>query len=85
VDASDLALYSQQLEHTQRAVKRASEELEAREEEREVRRDVVGEATREVKAIETLRARMLAEQKKAQDHREQAELDEASARKGRHK
>jgi flagellar export protein FliJ len=83
--ASDLALYSQQLEHTQHAVKQASKELEEREEEREVRRDVVGEATREVKAIETLRARLLAEQRKQQEHREQAEMDEASAHKGRHK
>jgi flagellar export protein FliJ len=83
--AGDLALYSQQIEQTQRAVNRASEALEEREKEREERQDVVGEATREVKALETLRNRLLAEQRKLLEHREQAELDEASARKGRPK
>jgi flagellar export protein FliJ len=81
--AGDLALYSQQLEHTQRALKEASKALEECEDEREQRRDVVGEATREVKAIDALRARLVAEQRKQLERREQAELDEASARKGR--
>jgi flagellar biosynthesis chaperone FliJ len=44
---------------------------------------VMGEATREVRAIEVLHTRMLAEQKREADKREQSELDEASSRKGK--
>ena len=83
--ASDLALYAQQLEQTQRAVKKASQALQEREKEREERQDVVGEATREVKALDALRARLLAEQRKLLERREQAETDEAAARKVRPK
>jgi flagellar biosynthesis chaperone FliJ len=81
--ASELTLHSEQLEKTSRALKEAEAKLMAREEERESRRGEVGEATREVRAIEALRTRLLTEQRRAADQREQRELDEASARKGR--
>jgi flagellar export protein FliJ len=81
--ANELALQYEQVEATQRQLKRARTELDTREAEREVRKDVMGEATREVRAIEALRGRLLAEQKREADKNEQRELDEASSRKGR--
>jgi flagellar export protein FliJ len=83
VSPHDLILASEQLAMTQLAVKKARVELETREVEREQRREIVGEATREVRAIETLHTRLLAEQKHAADKREQADMDEASANKVR--
>jgi flagellar biosynthesis chaperone FliJ len=81
--AGELALHSEQIEKTTRAMKEAEAQLVAREEERELRRGEVGEATREVRAIEALRTRLVTEQRRVADQREQRELDEASARKGR--
>lgn len=81
--ASELALHSEQIEKTTLALKEAEAKLVVREEERELRRGEMGEATREVRAIEALRARLLSEQRRAADQREQRELDEAASRKGR--
>jgi flagellar biosynthesis chaperone FliJ len=81
--ANELELNAQQLVRTSHALKQATAQLNAREEERDGRRDEVGEATREVRAIEALRARLVAEQRREADQREQRELDEISARKGR--
>lgn len=83
LSANELQLQAEQLVFTQRALKRAKGELDTREAEREVRKDVMGEATREVRAIEALHSRIVAEQRKAADQREQQDLDEAAARKGR--
>lgn len=79
----ELILNAEQIASTQRALVRARHELDEREAEREVRKDVMGEATREVRAIEALHTRLLAEQKRAEDKREQSELDEAAARMGK--
>lgn len=81
--AHELVLHSEQVAMTKRAVQEAAAELNAREEERGQRRDEVGEATREVRAIEALRARLLTEQRRAADKREQSELDDRAARKGK--
>ena len=81
--AHELALASEQVQATQRALKQAEVELNARKHEHEERQEVVGEATREVRAIEALHTRKLAELKREADKREQSELDEASARKGK--
>src|SRR5262245_6760145 len=59
VSAQELALHAEQLERSQIALRKARELLAARESERESRREQVGEATREVKAIEALHARVL--------------------------
>lgn len=79
----DLVFASDQLAVTQLALKRARGELSAREAEREERKGEVGEATREVRAIEALHTRLVTEQKRAADKREQSELDEAAATKSR--
>ena len=81
--AIDLALHAEQVARTQDMLKRAKAELDALEVERESRRQDVGEATREVKAIEALRTRLIAAQRREADQREQRDLDEAAARKGR--
>jgi len=82
VSANQLALNDEQLERTQCALRKARELLASREDERENRREQVGEATREVKAIEVLHERLLAEQLREQGLREQRDMDENSARKG---
>jgi len=79
--AQDLALRAEQLERAQLALKRAQARLNTAQEERETRRSEVGEATREVRAMETLHARMLVEQRRAADMREQRDTDEAASRK----
>jgi flagellar export protein FliJ len=81
--ANDLVLASEQIAASTRSLKRARTELDARESEREDRKSDVGEATREVRAIEALHTRLVTEQRKAAEHREQLEADEAAARKGR--
>lgn len=81
--ASDLALASEQVQATARAVRQAEAELNARKSEHEERQDVMGEATREVRAIEALHTRMVAELKREADKREQSDLDEAASRKGK--
>ncbi|HKU44571.1 MAG TPA: flagellar FliJ family protein [Polyangiales bacterium] len=82
VSAQELALHAEQLERAQRALHKARELLAAREVERESRREQVGEATREVKAIEALRERVLEEARREAGLREQRDMDENSARKG---
>ena len=82
MSATELALNAEQLERTQRALRKARELLAACEGERENRREQVGEATREMKAIEVLHERLLAEQLREQGLREQRDMDENSARKG---
>ena len=82
MSANELAQHAEQLERTQRALRKARELLAARESERESRREQVGEATREVKAIEVLHERLLVEQQREQGLREQRDMDENSARKG---
>jgi flagellar export protein FliJ len=82
VSANDLALHAEQLERTQHALKKAREILAKCEGERDNRREQVGEATREMKAIEVLRDRAVEEQRREQGLREQREADETSARKG---
>lgn len=79
--ANDLQLASEQLVHTQRALEKARGTLTELQVERDERRDVVGEATREVRAIEALHTRLVTEQRREADKREQADLDEAAARK----
>lgn len=79
----DLLLASEQLVMTQRALKQAHVELGAREAEREERKGEVGEATREVRAIETLHDRLVKEARRVADKREQSELDEQAATKSR--
>jgi flagellar export protein FliJ len=79
--AADLVSRAEQVERAQAAVKRAQAELGALQEERETRRDVVSEATREVRAIEALRTRLLSAERRAADQREQRDLDEAASRK----
>jgi flagellar export protein FliJ len=79
--AIDLALYAEQLERAQLALKRAEARLNALQEERETRRDEVGEATREVRAMEALHTRMLVEQRREANLREQRDTDEAASRK----
>jgi hypothetical protein len=79
--ANDLALRAEELARAQLALKRAQAQLDTVQQERETRRGEVGEATREVRAMETLHARMLVEQRRSNDQREQRELDEAAARK----
>jgi hypothetical protein len=82
--ALDLVLHAEQVARANDQLKRAQSELDARELERENRRQEVGEATREVRAIEALRTRMLDAQRREADAREQRDLDEAAARpKGR--
>jgi flagellar export protein FliJ len=81
--ANELVLRSEQLEQTNRALKRCQAELATREQERDERRDVVGEATREVRALEALHERAAALERRETEHREQRELDEASSRKVR--
>jgi flagellar export protein FliJ len=79
--ASDLALRAEQLERAQLALKRAQARLNTAQEERETRRGEVSEATREVRAMETLHARMMVEERRAADQREQRDTDEAASRK----
>jgi len=79
--ANDLALAHEQVQATQRAVKHAQAVLDERQQEHELRQGEMGEATREVRAIEALHSRLVAQQKRAADQREQADLDEAAARK----
>ena len=83
MSANDLALHAEQLERTQRALRKARELLAACEDERENRREQVGEATREVKAIEALHARVLQEQRREAGLREQRDQDENASRKGK--
>lgn len=83
ISANDLALHAEQLERTQLALRKAREILSKSEAERDDRRDQVGEATREMKAIEVLRDRAVEEQRRAQVMREQRDADEHSSRKGR--
>lgn len=82
ISANDLALHAEQVAREQQALKRAQRELSARVSEREDRREQVGEATREMKAIEVLHERVLAEQRREEGLREQRDLDEAASRKG---
>jgi flagellar export protein FliJ len=79
--AADLALRAEQVERSQQAVKRAQAALNTLQEEREARRDVVSEATREVRAIEALRTRLVTAEQREADKREQQDLDEAASRK----
>lgn len=79
----ELVLAADQLEVAQRALQAARAELGERIEERDQRKEVAGEATREVKAIEVLHERLLKEQRRAADLREQAEMDERATRKGK--
>jgi flagellar biosynthesis chaperone FliJ len=81
VAAHELALAADQLVVAQKALERAQSELGERIEERDLRQAEAGEATREVKAIEVLHARLVHEQRRAEDRREQSELDEAATRK----
>lgn len=82
VSANELAMHAEQLERTQKALKKAREILVKCEVERDDRREQVGEATREMKAIEVLRDRAVEEQKREQGLREQRDADEHSSRKG---
>jgi flagellar export protein FliJ len=81
--ANELALHAEQLERTQLALRKAREILALREGEREDRREEVGEATREVKAIEVLRNRALEEERRLAGLREQREQDDTSSQKVR--
>jgi flagellar export protein FliJ len=81
--AHELVLAADQLAIAQKALQRAQLELGERIEERDARKAVAGEATREVKAIEVLHTRLVNEQRRAADQREQSELDEAATRKSR--
>ena len=81
MSANQLAEHAEQLERTQRALRKARELLAAKEGERETRREQVGEATREAKAIEALHERALVEQAREEGLREQRDMDENSARK----
>ena len=81
VSANELALHAEQLERSQQALRKARELLAKTEQEREGRREQVGEATREVKAIEALRERLLVEERREAGLREQRDMDENSARK----
>jgi flagellar biosynthesis chaperone FliJ len=83
VSAHELALVADQLNIAQQALQRAKLELGSRVEERDTRKAEAGEATREVRAIETLHARLVNEQRRVADQREQSELDDISVRKGR--
>ena len=83
VSAHELALAADQLVVAQKALERAQVELGERTQERDERQAVAGEATREVKAIEVLHARLVNEQRRAADIREQSELDEAATRKSK--
>jgi len=79
----ELVHAAEQLGIAQRAAEAAKAELGERMGERDQRKEVAGEATREVRAIEVLHERLLKEQNKAADQREQAELDDRSASRGR--
>ena len=81
--AHELALAADQLVVAQRALQHAQGALRERIEERDARKAIAGEATREVKAIEVLHTRLVNELRRAADQREQSELDEAATRKGR--
>ena len=83
ISANELAMHAEQLERSQRALRKAREILAAREGEREDRREMVGEATRELRAIEVLHARAIEEKRREADLREQRDADENAARKGR--
>jgi flagellar export protein FliJ len=83
VSAHELVLAADQLVLAQRALQSAQHTLGERVEERDARKAVAGEATREVKAIEVLHTRLVSELRRAADRREQSELDEAATRKGR--
>jgi flagellar export protein FliJ len=83
VGAHELVLAADQLQVVQRALERARHELGERIAERDTRKDEAGEATREVKAIEVLYQRLVNEQRREADRREQAELDEAATRRTR--
>lgn len=83
VSAHDLVLAADQLVVAQKALQRAQVELGERLEERDQRKAEAGEATREVKAIEVLHTRLVNEQRRAADLREQSELDEAATRKSK--
>jgi flagellar export protein FliJ len=85
VSASELALHAEQLERTQRALRKAREILAQCEGERDTRLERVGEATREMKAIEVLRNRAVDEAKREAGLREQREQDETSAQKAHRK
>jgi flagellar export protein FliJ len=83
--ANELALHAEQLERTQLALRKAREILAQREGERDDRREEVGEATREVRAIEVLRNRALDEERRQAGLREQREQDDTSSRKVKRK
>jgi flagellar export protein FliJ len=85
VSANELALHAEQLARTQDALRKAREILAACEGERESRREQVGEATREVRAIEALHARVVAEERREEGLREQRDADEHSSRKVKRK
>lgn len=79
----ELVHAADQLGIAQKALEAAKLALGERMEERDQRKAVAGEATREVKAIEVLHERLVKEQRRVADQREQAELDERSASRGR--
>lgn len=81
--AHELADAADRLILAQRALQRARDQLGELMEERDARKTEAGEATREVRAIEALHTRLVKELRRAEDKREQAELDEAATRKGR--
>jgi flagellar export protein FliJ len=83
VSAHELVLAADQLVVAQRTLQSAQHTLGERIEERDARRVVAGEATREVKAIEVLHSRLVNELRRDADRREQSELDDVSTRKGR--
>lgn len=83
VSAHELALVADQLNVAQQSLQRAKRDLGDRIEERDARKTVAGEATREVRAIEALHTRLLTEQRRAADQREQSELDDIAGRKGK--
>lgn len=81
VSANELAFHAEQLERTAQALKKAREILAKAEGERDQRRERMGEATREAKAIEALRDRAIEEHKKELAQREQRDADERASQR----
>lgn len=79
--ANELTMRAELVERTQQALKKAREILAKAEVERDQRRERMGEATREAKAIEALRDRALEEERKEVAHREQRDADERASQR----
>ncbi len=83
LSGEELAMRAQTMARAHRDLKKARASLEERHQERETQRDEVAVASRDVRVLETLRQRMQSEEDRVERTREQGELDDISAHRGK--